>query len=132
MALTLIVHCQKNRGKVKTLLFSVTKKDFIQQTFSVGGHGGSGKDTSNSGVRLIHKDSGAVGEGRETRSNTQNRKIAFEKLVKTDKFQKWLKVETAKRMHQFVEETPEQIRERVNKMVDADIKEGRIKIETYS
>ena len=45
---------------MKHLLFSVTRKDLIRQTFTVGGHGGGGKDTSNSGVRLIHPLSGAV------------------------------------------------------------------------
>lgn len=40
-------------GLLKELLFSVTMKDLEMQTFSVGGHGGGGKDTSNSGVRLI-------------------------------------------------------------------------------
>jgi protein subunit release factor A len=63
------------------LLFSVTKKDFDIQTFTVPGPGGGGKDTSNTGVRLIHRDSGAVGEGREHRSNSKNREAAFKKLV---------------------------------------------------
>lgn len=71
---------------MKQLLFSITKKDFDMQTFSVGGNGGGGKDTSNSGVRLIHRDSGAVGEGREHRSNTKNRESALSKLVETTRF----------------------------------------------
>ena len=102
----------------KVLLFSVTAKDFEIQTFTVGGHGGGGKDTSNSGVRLIHRDSGAVGEGREHRSNTQNRKSAFLKLVETKKFKDWHKTETARRMGQRVEETPEEIMERVDRMIE--------------
>lgn len=48
--------------KEKKLLFSVGMKDLEMQTFSVGGPGGGGKDTSNSGVRLIHHSSGARGE----------------------------------------------------------------------
>ena len=75
----------------KRLLFSITKDDFEIQTFSVGGHGGGGKDTSNSGVRLIHPVSGARGEGREHRTNTQNRRSAFEKLVETPVFKAWYK-----------------------------------------
>lgn len=55
-------------SNTKTLLFSVTIKDVDMQTFTVGGHGGSGKGTSNSGCRLVHRDSGAVGEGRDHRS----------------------------------------------------------------
>lgn len=83
---------------MKTLLFSVTHNDFDIQTFRVGGAGGGGKDTSSSGVRLIHRASGAVGEGRETRSNAQNRKAAFLKLVETPKFKAWHKAECARRM----------------------------------
>lgn len=75
------------------LLFSVTKADFDTQTFTVGGHGGGGKDTSNSGVRLIHRASGAVGEGREHRSNTMNRKAAFERLLATKEWKSWHKAE---------------------------------------
>lgn len=117
--------------KEKKLLFSVTAKDFEMQTFSVGGHGGGGKDTSNSGVRLIHKASGAVGEGREHRDNTRNRRSAFEKLIKTDKFKNWHKLECAKRLNQPILETPEQIRERVNKMVDEGLTNGSIVVESY-
>ncbi len=117
--------------KEKRLLFSVTMKDLDMQTFSVGGHGGGGKDTSNSGVRLIHRASGAVGEGREHRSNTQNRRSAFVKLVNTTKFKNWHRVECARLMGQPIIETPDQIRERVNREVDAALKDGRIKIEEF-
>ena len=113
----------------KHLLFSVTMKDLEMQTFSVGGHGGGGKDTSNSGVRLIHRASGAVGEGRDHRTNTQNRQDAFVRLVNTPKFKQWHKVECARRMGKRLEETPEQIRERVNRMIDEGLRDGSIKVE---
>ena len=101
------------------------------QTFSVGGCGGSGKDTSNSGVRLIHRASGAVGEGRETRSNTQNRKAAFEHLVATKKFKDWHRIECARRMGQKLPETEAEIYARVDAMIAAGFKDGSIKIETF-
>lgn len=82
------------------LLFSVTIKDCDTHTFSVGGHGGAGKDTSNSGVRIVHRASGAVGECRETRSMQKNRTIAFERMAKTKKFKAWHKLETARRSGQ--------------------------------
>jgi protein subunit release factor A len=116
----------------KRLLFSVTAKDFDRQTFSVGGHGGGGKDTSNSGVRLIHRASGAVGEGRDHRSNTRNARDAFERCASTDRFQKWLKIEIARKMNQRVAETPEEIRVRVNEMVDQGLKDGTIQVEEYA
>lgn len=113
----------------KKLLFSVTRKDFDMQTFTVPGPGGGGKDTSKSGVRLVHRASGARGEGRETRSVTQNRKAAFLHLVNSQAFKNWHKIETAKRMKQEIPETPEQIKERVNKMVDEAMRTGQIVVE---
>lgn len=116
----------------KKLLFSVTMKDLEMQTFSVGGHGGGGKDTSNSGVRLIHRPSGAVGEGREHRTNTQNRRSAFKKLVENQKFKFWMKVECARhRGGGLALETPEEIRARVDRMVDEGLKDGSILVEEY-
>lgn len=99
------------------------------QTFSVGGCGGSGKDTSNSGVRLLHPPSGAVGEGREARSNTQNRKAAFKHLIETKEFKGWHKRECARLMGRRVEETPEQILARVDKLIEDGIRSGEIVIE---
>lgn len=111
------------------LLFSITKKDFDMQTFSVPGAGGGGKDTSSNGVRLVHRDSGAMAEGRQSRSLTQNRKEAFEKLVKTKKFTDWHRIECARRMGQRLPETPEQIYARVDAMIAAGLRDGSIKVE---
>jgi protein subunit release factor A len=74
----------------KELLFSVTKKDLNVQTFRSGGAGGQHQNKRNSGVRIIHKESGARGESREERSQHQNKKIAFKRLVKNPKFKLWL------------------------------------------
>ncbi len=115
----------------KRLLFSITKKDFDIQTFSVGGPGGGGKDTSNSAVRLIHRDSGAVGEGRETRSNAQNRKAAFTHLVASKKFKDWHRIECARRMGKVIPETKEQILARVDAMIAAGLRDGSIKVEEF-
>lgn len=71
-------------------LFSVTKKDFDVQTFRCGGHGGQKVNKTSSGVRIIHRESGAVGESRTDRSQAQNKKLAFQRLVKTGKFKIWL------------------------------------------
>jgi protein subunit release factor B len=76
----------------KELLFSVTKADFDFQTFRSGGKGGQNQNKVESGVRIIHHASGAVGESRTERSQHQNKKYAFQRLVKSDKFQKWLKI----------------------------------------
>jgi protein subunit release factor A len=115
----------------KKLLFSVTMKDLDMQTFSVGGHGGSGKDTSNSGVRLIHRDSGAVGEGRENRTNTLNRQSALRKLAETKEFKIWHKAECARRMGQKVPETMEEIMARIDAQIAESLLTGAINVEYY-
>ena len=111
------------------LLFSVTKKDFELQTFTVHGHGGGGKDTSNNGVRLIHRASGARGEGRDHRSMTRNREDAFRRLVNTKEFKNWHRIECARRRGVKIE-TPEEIRARVDREVDEAIRTGQIVIES--
>lgn len=75
---------------MKKKLFSITKKDFELQTFRAGGKGGQKQNKTSSGVRIIHRESGAVGESREERSQSQNKKLAFQKLVKTGRFKIWL------------------------------------------
>jgi len=74
----------------RELLFSVTKKDLEVQVFRAGGKGGQRQNKVSTGVRIIHKDSGAVGESRNERSQYQNKKIAFKRLNKNPKFKIWL------------------------------------------
>jgi protein subunit release factor B len=76
---------------MKQPIFSVTKDDFDIQTFRSGGHGGQHQNKTESGVRIIHRESGAVGESRTERSQHQNKKYAFRRLVASGKFQVWLK-----------------------------------------
>jgi protein subunit release factor B len=85
----------------KELLFSITKKDFEMQTFRSGGAGGQNQNKVNSGVRFIHRASGAVGEARDSRDQLQNKKNAFSRCVNSPKFQSWLKIEIAKRQGEF-------------------------------
>jgi protein subunit release factor A len=78
------------------LLFSVPRSEFTVQTFTAGGPGGQHQNTSNTAVRIIHKESGAAGESREHRSQTQNKKAAMERLVASKKFQVYLNRRTWK------------------------------------
>lgn len=110
---------------------TVTRKDLIRQTFTVGGNGGSGKDTSNTGVRFIHPPSGASGEARDSRSQKQNEIEAFRRMCGREGFVRWLKLETARRAGLPTSETPEEIRERVNKAVDEALRSGHILVEEY-
>lgn len=83
----------------RELLFSLTKKDFEIQTFRAGGKGGQNQNKVNSGVRIIHKDSGARGEARDSRTYEQNRKAAFLRLTESKEFKNWYKLELAKRLY---------------------------------
>jgi protein subunit release factor B len=82
----------------KKPLVTVTKKDLIVETFRSGGKGGQHQNKTSSGVRIKHPDSGAVAECRENREQSVNKKIAFRRLVSSDKFQNWLKFESSKAM----------------------------------
>lgn len=79
----------KNNKEGKQLLFSITRKDLVFQTFRSGGKGGQYQNKTESGVRIIHPASGAVGESRTERSQHQNRKLALQRLVESAKFKVW-------------------------------------------
>ena len=81
----------------KQKLFSLTRKDFELQTFRSGGPGGQHQNKRDTGVRIKHGESGAVGESRSERSQYTNRKAAFERLVDTEAFQKWIRIEAARK-----------------------------------
>jgi peptide chain release factor 1 len=87
----------------KKPLVSVTKDDFELQTFRAGGKGGQGQNKRSTGVRLIHRASGARGEARDERSFDQNRKNAFLRLVETSTFKNWLKIETSRALGNEIE-----------------------------
>lgn len=71
-------------------LFSVTKADCDIQVFRAGGKGGQGQNTTDSGVRIVHRASGAVGEARDSRSQHQNKQAAWQRMIRSGKFQVWL------------------------------------------
>ena len=105
---------------MRELLFSVTKKDFKLQFFSAGGPGGQHQNKTASACRITHHDSGAVGESREERSQFQNRRIAFERLVRTPKFQSWHKTEVAKRLGKLAD---------IETQVEASMQSRNLKVE---
>lgn len=103
-------------------MFSVTIKDCDTEAFTVGGNGGGGKDTSNTGCRVIHRASGAVGKSTDTRSWQKNRQIAFGRMARTKEFETWHKIECAKRLGQVAE---------IEKTLDEKLLDKNLKIEYY-
>lgn len=96
----------------KELLHSITKKDLEIQTFRAGGPGGQNQNKRNTGVRIIHNASGAVGEARDQRSQLQNKKNALKRLVEHPKFKLW----NARVCHEII--TGETIEEKVEKSMN--------------
>jgi hypothetical protein len=74
----------------RTPFLSVTMKDCDLQTFRSGGPGGQHQNKSETGVRIVHRASGAVGESREHRSQLQNKHAAWRRMAEHPKFKVWL------------------------------------------
>lgn len=81
---------QRKPGKRGELAFSVTLADCDLQTFAAGGPGGQHQNTSNTGVRVIHRASGAVGVSREERSQLLNKRKAFRRMAESGTFRVWV------------------------------------------
>lgn len=111
--------------KNKQFLFSLTKDDFEIQTFRAGGKGGQNQNKVESGVRIIHRASGAVAESRSQRDQLQNKRIAFRRLTESPMFKAWLKIYSAK-----VALGGEKIR-KLNKEVDEMMKDSNLKVECF-
>lgn len=82
--------------QVRSPVVTVTIKDCDVQTFRAGGKGGQAQNKRDTGVRVKHRASGAVGESREYRGQLENKRAAFRRMAESDVFQKWIRVEHAK------------------------------------
>jgi protein subunit release factor B len=72
---------------MKELLLSVTLKDCDVQCKRGSGKGGQNRNKRDTAVRIVHRASGAVGESQEQRSQLQNKRAAFLRMVQTPVFQ---------------------------------------------
>jgi hypothetical protein len=76
--------------KRKEKIFTIAKNDFDIQTFPAGGPGGQHQNKTDSACRITHRESGAVGECRNHRSQHQNKREAMKRLTKSQKFKLWV------------------------------------------
>lgn len=106
----------------RELLFSLTAKDFIFQTFCTGGKGGQHRNAKQNGVRCIHPPSGAVAEHRDGRDQYRNKQEAFRKCCESHKFKAWHSIETMRRLGQLRE---------IEKRVDEQLQDKYLKVETF-
>jgi len=102
------------------LLFSLTKKDFVVQTFCTGGKGGQHRNAKQNGVRIVHPDSGARAEHRDGRDQFRNKQEAFKKLVETKEFKLWHKAECARLLGQMKD---------IEAIVNEQMQEKNLKVE---
>jgi protein subunit release factor A len=75
----------------KERILHITIQDCDVQTFRCGGKGGQNKDKRDTGVRIIHRPSGARGESREERTQGQNKKIAWRRMAESSEMQIWIR-----------------------------------------
>lgn len=74
----------------------VTIKDCDVQTFRVSGAGGQHRDKTSAGVRVVHRPSGATGQGRESRSQHANKRTAFVRMAESAAFRTWADIQAGK------------------------------------
>lgn len=82
----------KRPGSNRTLAFSIKSNDSTIRWdyFPAGKNGGQKGNKTASACRVTHLPSGATGESREQRSQWQNRKTAWARMVESTKFKIWL------------------------------------------
>ena len=112
---------------MKSLLFSVTKKDLNITYFSGTGAGGQHRNKHMNCCRIHHKESGVVVTGQDERSKEQNTKNAFKRLTEHPTFKAWLRKKTAENLLDKVKEEQD-----INSIVDEAMKEENLKIEFLS
>ena len=108
--------------KKKELLFSLSKNkgDFVVSTFKSGGKGGQHQNKTDSGTRVTHPASGCFAESRSERSQKTNIKLAFKRLIAQDKFQQWLRLESARQSGELAN---------IERKVNESMNEKNLKIE---
>lgn len=111
----------------KQLLFSLTKKDFDVKFVRAQGKGGQKVNKTSSAVQITHRASGARGDCQTYRQQSQNKKEAFIRLINSDTFQKWLKIETARYFNngKSIEQIVEEQLDIKNLIVETKSEEGK-------
>jgi protein subunit release factor A len=74
----------------------VSIHDCEVQHFRSGGKGGQNQNKRDTGTRVIHHPSGARGEARDERSQLQNKRLAFRRMVDSKAFRLWVAIETGR------------------------------------
>lgn len=79
----------------RELLLRVTKKDLTETAIRGSGPGGQHRNKSSTGIRLVHKASGARGEATDSKSQHRNRMAAWARLRETPEWKAWYRTALA-------------------------------------
>lgn len=79
-----------NNKESKQKITIATRKDFDVSYFCGSGPGGTARNKVASGVQILHRESRAIGRASDSRSQEQNKKNAFMRLLKSAKMKFWL------------------------------------------
>lgn len=109
----------------RELLFSVTAKDCDWDYYRGKGKGGQKKNVTDNCARCTHRDSGASACSEDGRSQRHNKEMAFKKMAQSDKFQKWLRLETARREGLLIEVEQEVKRQMNPKYIKTEVKDSK-------
>lgn len=110
----------------RKLVLSITLADCDVQTFRCGGAGGQHRDKTSNGVRIVHRESGAVGQATDDRSQTRNKRAAFIRMTETQTFKVWLR---RKLGHDALDEA--ELNRRVNQRVESDLADDNVLVEVF-
>jgi len=86
------------KNKNRELLFSVTAVDCRWDYYRGSGAGGQHRNKTSSAVRCTHLASGAVGQAEDSRSQHENKQLAFVRMSETSEFKRWHQTETYRRL----------------------------------
>lgn len=87
----------------KEILFSVTANDCKWSYTKGTGAGGQKRNKTSSAVHCSHEPSGARGYSEASRSQLDNKRDAFLKMIETKEFKTWHHLETMKRNGQMAQ-----------------------------
>lgn len=110
---------------MKQKIFSVTIDDCRVDTFRGSGNGGQNRNKRDTGVRITHQESGAVGHATEHRTQLQNKQAAFRRMAESKEMTAWLKLETARRAGWNIEEEVTKELESKNLKIEVKDEQGR-------
>ena len=103
----------------KKSILSVTAKD-CEWSYTRGtGNGGQKKNKTSSAVHCMHRPSGAHGYSEASRSQLDNKREAFVKMVNTKEFKSWYQIETMRVMGVLAD---------IDRIVEQELRKIRIEV----